>query len=89
MPGSEQVSTPTQSMERLSGPRPVTRANTADPVSRAPVTPGDAMRADGMRADAMSGDSGGGAYGQDYQQQPRPKSTGGWFNDQLLQQQLE
>jgi len=93
MPGSEQVSTPTQSMERLSGPRPVTRANAADPVSRAPVTPGDAMRADVTPGDVMSsgarsGDSGD-SGGQDYQQQPRPKNSGGWFNDQLLQQQLE
>ena len=49
----------------------------------------DVMRADAMSAGARSGDSGGGAYGQDYQQQPRPKNSGGWFNDQLLQQQLE
>ena len=84
MPGSEQVRTPTESMARLSGPRPVTTTRTADPVSRAPVTPGDAMRADAMSAGARSG-----GYERDYQEQPRPKSTGSWFNDQLLQQQLE
>ena len=84
MPGAEQVQTPTQSMARLSGPRPVTKASTASPVSRAPITPGDAMR-----ADTLGGAAKGGAYGQDSQQQQRPKSTGSWFNDQLMQQQFE
>lgn len=88
MPGAEQVQTPTKPMARLSGPRPVTKASTAGPVSRAPmpITPGDAMRADAMGARSRS-------YAQDMQQQQqqqqRPKSTGNWFNDQLMQQQME
>ena len=80
MPGAEQVQTPTESMARLSGPRPVTRSSTTSPVNRTPmpmVTPGDAMRADTGAVDARQ------------PQQQRPKSTGSWFNDQLMQQQFE
>ena len=92
MPGAEQVQTPTQSMARLWGPRPVTKASTASPVNRAPmpITPGDAMRADTLGG--TGGAARGGSYGQDsqqQQQQQRPKSTGSWFNDQLMQQQFE